>query len=354
MRLERAKELLDQGEPGRALALLARPVPAALRPEHEFLSAECLRSGGCLTRAAYLYRRLLRRPASDDPALWLESCLGLVSCLRSLGETAEARRMWILGRKTAASVGTRDIREKLDLEGALIDRAAGRYRRSLVKLRRLLARRRRERDWAGAGYVLWAMGGALRFSGDLAGSRRAFWESLALCRRARDAAGAAYALFGLGGVTRIQGRLAEAGRHYACALKAVTGTEDAFGQAYAHCGLANVLRQKGKLREAERHYRLAHRLYRRIGDPVDLAYVDWGLGQIYLRRGELGAAEKRLRLALAAFMRGGETRGIVLSETSWAGLLHARGQAARAESIFARALRRARQAGIHAHLEVFT
>jgi len=195
---------------------------------------------------------------APDRASWLDCCLGLVACLRSLGDVAEARRYWAVGRKVAA---TKEVRERFDLEGALIERAAGDFGPCMKKLRRHLARFRREKDWAGAGYVLWALGGALRFAGDLAGSRRAFLESLALSRRAGDSSGQAYALFGLGGVTRIQGRFAEAEGYYSRALRAMAGTEDVFGQAYAHCGLANVIRQRGRLSEAERHYLQAHKLY---------------------------------------------------------------------------------------------
>jgi tetratricopeptide (TPR) repeat protein len=351
LRLEQAKELLDEGAFARALAVLAKPLAKEFRPEGDMLKAECLRNRGFLAAAASLYRGLVDRLTAPDHASWLESCLGLVACLRSLGEVAEARRYWAVGRKVA---DTKEVKACFDLEGALIERAAGDFAPCIKKLRRHLARFRRERDWAGAGYAQWALGGALRFAGDLAGSRRAFLESLALSRRAGDSSGQAYAWFGLGGVTRIQGRFAEAEGHYCRALRALAGSEDVFGQAYAHCGLANVLRQRGRLAEAQRHYMQAHRLYRGLQDPVDLAYVDWGLGQILLKRGELDPAEKRFRVALDGFAKGGETRGVVLAQTSLAASLHARGQTKEAERIFDRAVRRARRAGIHTHLEMFT
>ncbi|HAM36811.1 MAG TPA: hypothetical protein DEB40_13545 [Elusimicrobia bacterium] len=354
LRLEQAKDFMDQGRPGDALPLLRRPVPEMFAPERDFLLAEALRAQGFLSQAVETYRRLLRRPAKKDPAAWLDACLGNVACLRSLGETKAARRMLSLGRKVAASLRNQAIQERLDLEDALIERAMGLYPKSLAKFKSQLIRFLREEDLAAAGYVLWAIGGALRFSGDFSGSQRAFAQSLALCRRCNDPAGRAYALFGLGGVTRVQGRLAEAQRHYAAALKAVSGTQDIFGQAYAHCGLANVLRQRGELSAAKKHYIQAHRLYSLIEDPVDLAYVDWGLGRIHLRRGELAPAQKRFELALTAFARGGETRGVVLCETSLAGLLHSKGLTFAAERLFARALARARRAGIHTHLELFT
>lgn len=351
LRLDRAKELLDQGSFARALALLEKPLPKEFRPEGDMVKAECLRSRGYLAQAAALFRGLVDGLNAPDRSSWLDCCLGLVACLRSLGETDEARRYWALGRKVAR---TKEALERFDLEGALVERAAGDFPSSIRKLRRHLARYKAERDWVGAGYILWALGGALRFAGDLEASRRAFREGLALCRRAGDGPGQAYALFGLGGATRIQGRFAEAEAYYARALKAMAGTDDVFGQAYAHCGLANVIRQRGRLSEAERHYLKAHRLYTSIGDPVDLAYVDWGLGQVHLRRGELGPAEKRFRIALKGFTAGGETRGVVLCETSLAALLHAQGRTAEAEKLFAGAVRRARGAGIHTHLELFT
>ncbi len=351
LRLEQAKELLDEGSFTRALSILRKSLPKAFRPEGDILKAECLRSQGFLATAASLYRELVDRLTAPDRSSWLDCCLGLVACLRSLGEVSEARRYWSVGRKVAA---TREVKERFDLEGALIERAAGDFKPCMKKLRRHLARFKRERDWAGAGYVLWALGGAMRFAGDLSGSRRTFLESLTLSRRAGDSSGQAYAWFGLGGVTRIQGRLAEAERYYSRALKAMAGTEDVFGQAYAHCGLANVIRQRGRLAEAERHYGQAHKLYTGIADLVDLAYVDWGLGQIFLKRGELDSAEKRLRVALKGFSKGGETRGMVLSETALAALLHARGQTKEAERIFDQAVRRSRRAAIHTHLEMFT
>ncbi|MDD5657332.1 MAG: tetratricopeptide repeat protein [Elusimicrobia bacterium] len=317
-----------------------------------FDRAEALRAQGYLSGAARLYRRLLRGPAGQD--VRLDAALALVACLRSLGQTDDARQVWSRARRLAPRRGAPEALRRLDLEGLLVERAAGGYRRCLPGLARHLARFRRERDWAGAAYALWAIGGARRFMGDLEASRLAFLRSLGLARRARDAAGAAYALFGLGGVTRVQGRLAEAREYYSAALAAVAGTDDIFGRAYAQCGLANVLRQQGELASARRHYLRAHKLYGRLEDPVDLAYVDWGLGQIHLRRGELGPARKRFSAARTGFRKGDETRGIVLCDTAEAAVLHALGRTVRAERLFDSAVRRARRAGIHAHLELFT
>ena len=341
------------GRPKAALRLLGG-APALIRPERDFLRAEALRAQGYFAKASEVYRKLLARPPAADRALWLDCCLALASVHRSLGAVKPARRLWARGRSLMRTRGLSSYSERFELEDALIDRAAGLYPRSIGKLSRLLDRFRAERDWSAAGFVLWALGGARRFSGDLEGSRRDFSASLACARRGGDAAGMAYALFGLGGVLRIQGSFDRARASYAEASRRLARTDDVFGKAYAHCGLANVLRQKCLWSLAERHYNLAHKLYSSLGDAVDLAYVDWGLGQVHLRRGELKSAEKRFRLALAGFAAFDERRGEVLSEHSLAAVLHALGRTAQAEALFDRAVRRGRHAGLPAHLEIYT
>ena len=351
-RLERAQRLLSAGRPARALRSLGR-LPAALAYEGGFLRAEALRAQGYFTRASALYERLLQHPQANDPALWIDAALGVASVYRSLGEVGRARARlsaaWRLARRRGAGSD-----ERFALEDALIDRAAGRWKLSLSKLSRLLAGARAGRDWAAAAFLLWATGGARRFSGDLAGSERDFRQSLRLATRAVDPAGQAYALFGLGGVTRIRGRLKSAERFYTEAARRLAATDDLFGKAYAHCGLANALRQQGRLCVARSHYLKAHALYSSLGDAVDLAYVDWGLGKIALQQGELREAARRLKLALSAFEAAQEHRGAALSKLALASTLHARGATSRAERLFDAGLRQSRRAGLHAHLESFT
>ncbi len=354
LRLERAKGLLQDGKPQSALKLLKGAFPSVLSRDKDYLAAEALRDQGFFDRALTLYRRVLAGSGRDDPSLWLDSCLGAVKALRSLGQVAEGRRILERGLALARRCRLTSYRWQLGLEEALLDRAEGRYARSIKKLTPFLTDFKKEGDWAGAGYILWALGGARRFSGDLESSRRDFTKSLYFFKRGKDSSGMAYALFGLGGVTRIQGRLEEAERHYTAAGKRLAGGSDIFGRAYAHCGLANVLRQRGRLQAARKLYLLSHALYSRLEDRVDLAYVDWGLGKIALHEGKLREADNRLRTALKAFAAGNEVRGVVLSENALAALLHARGKTVRAEALFDRAVRRARQAGLHAHLEIFT
>ena len=352
-RLEAARDFLDAGRPDRASSALAAGFPSALSGESRFLRAEAFRAQGFFRRAQSDYRGALKALGREDRDLVVGAFLGLARCARSLGEIVPARQAMRCAR-AAARKADADMLETLALEDALVDRAAGRYGRCLSALAPLLKSARRRHDHSATGFLLWATGGARRFSGDLAGSHRDFKDSLAAFRRAGDREGQTYALFGLGGIARVRGFFSEARRAYAEAGKILGSGPDIFGRAYAHCGLANVLRQLGLWSQAERHYHLAYGLYAMLDDRVDLAYVDWGLGQVHLKRGELRTGEARLRAALAAFSAGDEARGEALSLHSLAQVVHARGRTKEAEGLFDAAVRRSRRAGLHAHLEIFT
>lgn len=355
-RLERARALLEQGRFSRtARELAAAGWPDVLGAERDFLEAEAWRGMGFFHRAGRLYGKALARvDPRGDPALWIETALAWASCLRSLGSARRAGRLLRRAGSLVRSGGLDVFRERLRLEGALVDRALGRFSTSLKELAGLLSGRLGRREWAEAAFVLWAMGGALRLQGRFRESEAAFRRSLVLARRSGDSIGMGYARFGLGGVTRVMGRLSESARHYARAGAVFAGTEDLFARAYAQCGLANALRQMGRLGRAEAHYRKSLALYSRLEDDADLAYVEWGLGKVYLQRGRLGPARDKLKRALGLFRRCGEGRGEVLSALALAQTLHALGAASRAQSLFERACRRARRGGLYAHLEVFT
>ncbi len=351
-RLEAAREALDAGRPDRAERALSGAFPNGFAGEALFLRAEALRAQGFFRRAQAAYRAALKKLGGEDDLL-IGAHLGLARAARSLGETPDARRDMKAARALARR-GDAELTETLTLEDALVERAAGDYPRALKALAPLLAAARRRRDWSAVGFILWATGGARRFSGDLAGAHADFRSSLAAFRRAQDREGEVYALFGLGGIARVRGFFTEARAAYADAGRLLGRGPDLFGRAYAHCGLANVLRQLGHWGQAERHYHRSYELYARLDDRVDLAYVDWGLGQVHLKRGELAAAERRFEAARAAFAAGDEARGEALSLHSLSQVLHARGRTALAERTFDAAVRRARGAGLHAHLEIYT
>lgn len=348
-RLEDARESCASGAPDRALKLLTAAVPPALEGERRLLRAEALRGIGYFEKAMAQYRLALARFDRRESDLVFEAWFGLARCARSLGRTAEARAA--LARARAVSGADR---EALALEDALVLRADSRHRAAIKTLLPMLARAKKNRDAGAEGFLLWAIAGSRRFSGDLAASHRDFKASLAAFRRAGDAEGEAYALFGLGGIARVRGLFAEARAAYERAGKRLKGGPDLFGRAYAHCGLANVQRQLGLLSEAEANYRASYKLYAGIGDRVDLAFVDWGLGRVHHMRGQLAAAERRYRAALKGFAGGAEDRGLVLARKSLAEVLHARGRTRHAEALFDSAVELARRSGLTAHLEPYT
>ena len=357
-RLELARELIEGGCPAQALrALPARgALPSALRAERDLLEAEAWREAGFFGRARGLYGRVLRRPgdAGGDPVLRLEASLGLASLLRSVGEGAAARRPLNEASRRSLRLGFRHYRPPIRLEGLLVDRALGRFHPSLHGLYPFPTRALRRKAVPPAAFLVWAVGGALRLQGKLMESEAAFRRSGKLARACGDSRGAGYALLGLAGVVRIAGRPGESAAHYERAGRLFAGTEDAFAQAYASCGQGNGLRQSGRLKEAERCYLRSRAIYSKLGDGPDLAYVEWGLGQVYLQTGRPALAGARLRAARTLFLRHNEERGAALSELSLSRLLYLQGRVRDAERLHAKALDRARRAGLHTHLEVFT
>lgn len=317
-----------------------------------FARAEKYRAEGLFGKARPLHEKVFG--GSRDSSLRFESSLSLVSIFRSLGNIKEARAWLQRARGEMKRGGFLDWAEAVELEEILIDRADGQYRASLKRLSAVFKRRLLEKDFQACGFIQWAMGGALRFSGNLAAAEEAYLRSLDFAVRARDREGAIYALLGMGGVCRIQGKLGDSERHYFAAQKALRGSSDLFARAYAHCGLGNALRQKGSFSQAEICYRKSRGIYQKLGDDADLGYVEWGLARLKMQMGKIEAAQEFLKRALALFRRSGEKRGLVLARLSLAQILHARGQREKAQTLFEQALRLSKSAGLSAHLELFT
>ncbi len=349
--VEKAEQALEEGRFGRALTLLrGRPAPHE-RPRALYLQAEALRGQGYFKASAPLYARLLAGLSPyEDPVLYLDASLALCGVLHSLGRIAESRRALERGEAARRRLGLSGYERAFRLERVMLDRAAGRYLPAIAGLKREL---RFAADDAERGYLWWAMGGALRFSGSLADSEGAFKESLSRYRAAKDELGAAYALCGLGGISRVRGKLPAAAVFYARAAAFFERNEDRFGAAYGQCGLSNVLRQLGQWKEAEAGYRRAYALYDGLGDAVDLAYVDWGLGGVLEKTGRPREALSSYRRGLGRFQAYGETRGVVLSLLSLARLSHLLGKSAEGEKLFDKAVALSRRAGMRAHLESF-
>lgn len=318
--------------------------------QRDFVRAEALREQGYFAKAEALYKSVLLRSRSRaDSALRAEASLGSALGLRAVGDTKSASARLREARR-AAKTASLDLSDRIDLEEALVLRAAERYDEALSRLKP----RFRGADPEEAAFLWWAVGGCYRFQGRLKESAAAFRKSMALAAKAGDRAGRGYALFGLAGAVRVKGDAKASDRYYREAGRLFEGTGDDFGRAYAACGGANALRQLGRLDEAERGYRRAYAIYAKLGDPVDLAYVDWGWGEVHLKRGELAPALRRYAAAERAFRKGHETRGVVLCLHSRARCLHALGRTKEGERLFSEGVVLARRAKIHTHLESFT
>lgn len=306
--------------------------------------ADALRESGYFAKAEAVYKSILK--SSKDAAVRAEAALGSALGLRAVGDTKGASARLKDARAAAKKAGL-DLSDRLDLEEALVLRAAEKYDEALKFLKPRLNGADREE----AAFLWWAIGGCYRFQGRLSESVAAFKKSAGL---ASDNAGRGYALFGLAGAVRVKGDAKASDFYYRKAGRLFEGTGDDFGRAYAACGGANALRQLGRLDEAERGYRRAYKIYAGLGDPVDLAYVDWGWGEVNLKRGELVPALKRFAAAEKAFRAGHETRGVVLCLHSRARALHALGKTQEGERLFAEGVKLALRAQIHTHLETFT
>lgn len=352
--LGKARDLLEAGRPWEAERLLKRiSCPRVFRAERFYLLGEAARLRGAFRESADRFRRCLASGPDADPGLWAEASLAMAGVLRSLGFTgraraaldrvAEACRRESRATKKGGFAPRTVIEERIELERALLLRAEGRYALSLHRLRTLLQAAPDARTRA---YLLWGMGGALRFQGKLRASERTFRRSLALARRTGDRPGVGYALLGLGGVLRMRGRLRASLAAYSRAGSLFAGTEDRFAQAYVHCGIGNALRRLGRKRQALRRYLRSRSLYRSLGDGVDGAYVDWGIGSLL-------EDPKRLKAALRIFKRYRERRGEVLCLLGLSGIDGAHGWGTRAARLERKAAAAAGRAGLVLEQERF-
>ncbi len=314
--------------------------------------AENFRARGLFSKARSSY--LFAIDSSSDPSLRFDSFLSLASIARSIGEISEARRHIQKARFEMRRAGRMDEKEFVDLEEILIDRAEGKYQESISRLNAFLKRKIREKDFQACAFIEWALGGALRFSGQLEKSKKAYLRSLVLASKAKDSDGKIYALLGLGGVSRIQGRLSDSENYYRKAKNLLSKSADLFAKAYAYCGLGNALRQKGLYREAKGLYLKSRFLYRKLGDPADMGYVEWGLARVNMQQGNLKEARRFLVRALALFKQAQENRGLVLAKISLSQVLHALGETRAADILFKQAVELSRKSGLTAHLESFT
>jgi tetratricopeptide (TPR) repeat protein len=342
--LTKAQNLLDEGNPSKALKLLPKG------PQSAYLRGEALRMLGDFSGALKAYAAA--KPA--DAVERINLLLGIAKCNRTLGNAELA--LDAAGKALAAAEAAceDDLQIEAKLETALALRAMGDLKESLALLNGLYKTFSSARDCAAIGYVQWARGGIYRLLGEFKLSISEFEKSVANAKKSGDEIMLGYAWFGLAGVSRVAGDVASSEKYYRLAEKIFRNTDDVFGKAYANCGLANALRQKGALDEALQHYVTADKLYSSIKDRPDLGFVKWGRGNILLKRGAVKQALAEFKKALALFDGSDEKRGELLSRLSIASTLYLLGNKAEADRIYDAAVAEARKHGLHTYLEQFT
>lgn len=349
--MEKIEELLDSGEFAKALTAIKKVKPGAGWGRWLFLKGEALRGLGLFHEALKEYA-LARKAARGDEELALEALLSSARCSRALGDEkaslASAKSAMALSKKLDVFVA------EAQLEWGLALRLTGRLGEAARLLEKLYKGYKKEADWGGAAFVLWALGGLYRLQGRYEEGIRAFEGSLAAAKKSGDEGAAGYALFGLGGLLRVAGFMGRALDCYVRARRLFAGTDDAFAKAYAECGTANVLRQLGRLEEAYAGYVRAHKLYSGLSDWADLGFVEWGMGEIKKKNGDFADALKHYRSAERLFKGRSEPRGEALTLLALANLYYLLGDTQQAERRHDLALKFIRAHGLHTHLEIFT
>jgi tetratricopeptide (TPR) repeat protein len=351
-KLETAYDLLQAGKPEAALKLLATiKHPKGFEGRWYYLYGEAWRLKGIFNKAIAAYRSAMTLGLPTKDCL-CQALLRTAACHRALGR--EKQTFAFASAAVKASKKAPALKSEAALELAMAYRLKGDFKRAAAGLKLLLRAYLGEKDYGGAAFVLWALGGLYRLEGLYKPAIDSFKLSGRYAGRDGDASAAGYALFGLGGVLRVAGFMKPARLAYVKARKMFLKTEDSFARAYAECGLANVLRQDGELEAALKGYKRAHRLYSQIGDKPDLGFVEWGLGEIYKKRGEFKKAAVCFKKARRLFDGNAEPRGEVLSGLSMASVHYLEGHTVEAEKMYFAAVAKAKKHGLHTYLETFT
>ena len=97
-----------------------------------------------------------------------------------------------------------------------------------------------------------------------------------------------------------------------------------------------------------------YELYSSINDTVDLGFVKWGKADILKHQGNLKAALTTLLEAKKLFGASDEIRGQLLTEISLAQIYYLQGQKKLADTIYDKAVARARKENLRTYLESLT
>ena len=346
------EDLLDQNKPAQVLKELGEV--KTKDAQILFVLAEAQRMLGNFEEAIVVYEQALKNISKSAVEDKIDLLLALAKCQRTLGKAASAYKNASLAEKIAQKEELEDFAVLALQERALALRAQGKLQDSKVLLNTTLNYYQEQGEIAGQSFIYWALGGISRLEGNFAQGISEFKKAITLAKKVKDNIAVAYAVCGLAGISRIAGNIKECVKNYQLATRLFKNTDDIFGKAYTNCGLANGLRQLGDYKQAMKHYIVADKLYSSINDTVDLGFVKWGKADILKHQGNLKAALTTLLEAKKLFGASDEIRGQLLTEISLAQIYYLQGQKKLADTIYDKAVARARKEGLHTYLESLT
>lgn len=346
------EDLLDQNKPAQVLKELGKVKTKDW--QILFVLAEAQRMLGNFEEAIKNYQQALKYISNSEVEDKIDLLLALAKCERTLGRACDAYKNASLAEKLAQKAELEDFAVLALQERALALRAQGKLQDSKVLLNTTLNYYQEQGEVAGQSFIYWALGGISRLEGNFEQGILEFKKAVTLAKKAKDNIATAYAVCGLAGISRIAGNIKDCVKNYQLAAKLFKNTDDVFGKAYTNCGLANGLRQLGDYKKAMKHYIVADKLYSFINDTVDLGFVKWGKADILKHQGNLKGALKTLLEAKKLFGASDEIRGQLLTEISLAQIYYLQGQKKLADTIYDKAVSRARKEGLHTYLESLT
>lgn len=169
--------------------------------------------------------------------------------------------------------------------------------------------------------------------GDMVGSRARSEAALALALRARDPEATGLAHLGVARIELEDGRGEEALVHGRAARDALAGVGERFGQAPLHM-LAQASRLLGALGDAAAFFEESLALNRRLGDHPMVAIEHHNLGHVELSLGRVDAAAAHFDACEQLAPAGDDPYGKAMTAFNRASLACARGEMARARSLF--------------------
>lgn len=315
---------------------------------HKLLrKAERAHQASRFEEAAQLYRTAARYLSGTEK---LEAQLHAAHCLRMVGKYRMAIAYY---RRIAASDGELAIDALVGQ--AMAHRAIGELDSAEALFAEALRYYEHSGDLEGQAYVLWGLGGVLRFRGEFNRALSLLRKALRMYQQLELAEAEAYVRCALGGLHRMRGEYDDSLRFYTAARALLDDVGDRFGRAYAACGIANAYRMQKCWEDSLRWFAEAQHLYHAIGDRVSYAYTLWGEATLWKVRGELERAEELFRRAAALFRQTRDDRGLSYAYAGIGEVQFLRGNPKRALQYIRRAQNRAAAHGyrfelLHAQL----